>query len=403
MSWTIARPSPARPVAAARASSRRLKRSNTSARRSSGMPGPSSAMDSVARPSISASSTVTAAAAWRRALSSRLRTTRRSSSRSPTTWAADTPGGRCAAAAPGRAQLVEHDVIEIDPFGTVRATGVGAGEEQQVVDHPLHRHDLLQLTRPRGRDVGRLRVASVDLQLGAHAGERRAQLVRGVGDELLLAARGVLQAGEHLVHRHGEAGDLVVTGRLGNPPVELAEADPGDLVADPLDRAQRSPDDEPDHHGQGDRSHGDDPRQGGRQVGDRSRRCRRAAPTYTPRPPTCRRHRTLRPGRGGTSSRATAPRGRGSGDVGGRPSPGTTQIRRSSSAGTRPQPERGRHLCRLRRQPSSSCSSRARRCSATRTMPAATSTTSTAIVASAVTHATGTEPSRGQPSAPSRR
>ena len=52
-----------------------------------------------------------------------------------------------------------------------------------------------------------------------------AQLVRGVGHEPLLAARGVLDPVEHGVHRAGQAGDLVVARRLGHPPVEVGAAD----------------------------------------------------------------------------------------------------------------------------------------------------------------------------------
>ena len=55
------------------------------------------------------------------------------------------------------------------------------------------------------------------LEVGQHAGQRRAQLVRGVGDELALAREGglallarALQRLEHLVERARQLGDLVV-------------------------------------------------------------------------------------------------------------------------------------------------------------------------------------------------
>ena len=55
-----------------------------------------------------------------------------------------------------------------------------------------------------------LGVREVDLELGADAGQRAAQLVAGVGDEPALAVGGVLEPGEHRVHRLREPADLVV-------------------------------------------------------------------------------------------------------------------------------------------------------------------------------------------------
>ena len=79
---------------------------------------------------------------------------------------------------------------------------------------------------------------------------------------------GALQAGQHLVHRHGQAGDLVVAGGFGHPTVEIAEPDRGDLGADPLHRAQRPSDDGPDQRGQNGRRGRDDEQQRGPQLGD---------------------------------------------------------------------------------------------------------------------------------------
>ena len=73
--------------------------------------------------------------------------------------------------------------------------------------------------------VGPVGVGEVDLELGAHAGERAAQLVGRVGDEPPLASAGLLDPLEHVVHRAGQAGDLVVAAGHRHPAMEVAPAD----------------------------------------------------------------------------------------------------------------------------------------------------------------------------------
>ncbi len=102
------------------------------------------------------------------------------------------------------------------------APGVGAGEQQQVADQAAH--------APRGaqRRLGHLALLALELALQQlevreDAGQRRAQLVRGVGDEVALAVErrlrllaGRAQLAEHGLERGGEVGDLVVGARLGS-------------------------------------------------------------------------------------------------------------------------------------------------------------------------------------------
>jgi hypothetical protein len=52
-------------------------------------------------------------------------------------------------------------------------------------------------------------VAREHLDVGAEARERRAELVRGVGNELPLRASGLLECGEHRVEARREAAELV--------------------------------------------------------------------------------------------------------------------------------------------------------------------------------------------------
>ena len=125
--------------------------------------------------------------------------------------------------------------------------------------------------------IGGRRVLQVDLDLGPHAGERRAQLVGGVGHEALLAPVGVVESVEHRVHRRGEAGDLVVARRLGHAAVERRSADPGDLGADALDGPQGAPDEhEHDRRRAGTVTSGTHDGQRHGQRAGWPRRCRRA-------------------------------------------------------------------------------------------------------------------------------
>ena len=72
----------------------------------------------------------------------------------------------------------------------LRRRGVGAREQQQVADEPAH-----PLRRAQ-RAAGGLAVLAVErlgeqLEVGEHARQRRAQLVRGVGDELRAGGRSI--------------------------------------------------------------------------------------------------------------------------------------------------------------------------------------------------------------------
>ena len=74
------------------------------------------------------------------------------------------------------------------------------GAVQRVVDGFGHRAQLR---------VGGLRVGERHLELGAHDGQRRAQLVRRVGHEAPLAGEGAGQALEHRVEGVGQLLELV--------------------------------------------------------------------------------------------------------------------------------------------------------------------------------------------------
>jgi len=84
-----------------------------------------------------------------------------------------------------------------------------------------------------------------DLEFGAHDGERRAQLVRGVGHEAPLGFEGGIEPGQHLVERIAEFLQLVIGAGQMQP---LAEARRGQLACgrgELADRAQHALRDEP--------------------------------------------------------------------------------------------------------------------------------------------------------------
>ena len=89
------------------------------------------------------------------------------------------------------------------------------------------------------------------LELGPQAGQRRAQLVRGVGDERPLSPPGRLQPAEHAVERLGQPADLVGASRApAGCPREPAPVISSAPARSCLDRSQGRADQPPGHRGQ---------------------------------------------------------------------------------------------------------------------------------------------------------
>ena len=95
---------------------------------------------------------------------------------------------------------------------------LAAGEVDQVVDEQRQLLDLLDDVAEQLLALGGVHVVGLleDLDVGAQARDRRAQLVRGVGDELALGVHGgverahrALERVEHRVEADREAPDLV--------------------------------------------------------------------------------------------------------------------------------------------------------------------------------------------------
>ena len=93
-----------------------------------------------------------------------------------------------------------------------------------------------------------------DVDRRAHDRERGAQLVRGVGDEPLLALERGLEPAEHLVERLGQFAELVAGAAQRDPRRQVVLRRGAGGRGDPVHRAQRPPGEDPAE----DRGEGDD-------------------------------------------------------------------------------------------------------------------------------------------------
>ena len=188
------------------------------------------------------------------ALASRLVTTwcRRAASPATLTGASGSESRHCRSASTTRASLTASSSSRdrSTRLALERPARVEAGEQQQVLDEPGHPRRLgLDLGQRGGGGLG-----AVARQLGVagDGGERRTQLVGGVGDELahlLLAAVPLverrLDVVEHRVERRADLADLgaLVGEALGHPlgQVDLAggQGELGDAVGGAGHLAQR--------------------------------------------------------------------------------------------------------------------------------------------------------------------
>ena len=115
-------------------------------------------------------------------------------------------------------------------------------KREQVVHERLQPQDLRAHGRLGLRPHPARRVGGGQLHGGAHRGQRAAQLVAGVGDEGLLDGVGALEAGQHLVHRVTQAGELVAGDRHVHPITDGPPVDGGQLAPQELDGLEGGPD-----------------------------------------------------------------------------------------------------------------------------------------------------------------
>jgi hypothetical protein len=108
-----------------------------------------------------------------------------------------------------------QDLVDADLVGQL--AGAGAAGELDHVGH--ERGQLVELpdhVRPQGLALmgGQAVGLAKGLDVGAQAGDRRAQLVAGVGDQLALGLDGALERVERRVEAAREAGELVPARRV---------------------------------------------------------------------------------------------------------------------------------------------------------------------------------------------
>ena len=175
-------------------------------------------------------------------------TARSSRTRSPRTWHGDERGTaarrRCRARGPAP-RSAAHELVELELL-EVALGRVLAGELDEVADErgqlaQLRQQVLAQLRALLGRQLGRARE---QLDVGLHGRQRRAQLVRRVGDQLALRTARLGERVEHRVEAARQAGQLVVADRLDAPGEVLRRRDVARAAHQPADRPQRAAADE---------------------------------------------------------------------------------------------------------------------------------------------------------------
>ena len=160
--------------------------------------------------------------------------------------------------------------------GQIQRVGEGAGlivarEYQQYLDEPLgvidgladfggHRHQLL---------ARRLRLGEDDVHRGAHDGQRRAQLMAGVGDELPLAGERAVEPFEHRVEGVGELTQLVARALQGDALGQVLLTGRAGGRGEPVHRPQDASGDDPARDRGEQRDAGQAEQRVGQQVGER--------------------------------------------------------------------------------------------------------------------------------------
>ena len=235
-SATMARPRPEPPSARARASSSRTNRSKIRLRSSAGTPGPSSATSRAAwspsRPSV----TTTCEPACRCALSTRLRSTRTSWPRSPTTRTCSARTSVRTPSSYGRRALRLDDLVEVHLVAPrLQAALVGAGEQQEVVHQPSEPLGLAAQRAARCR--GRCPAAAP----GPRRWWRAGCAARGWRRRRTAAAPSARCSSRAIIAVHGLGEPTHLVARRGHRHAlgQVLLAHRRHLRADRLDRAQR--------------------------------------------------------------------------------------------------------------------------------------------------------------------
>ena len=196
-------------------------------------------------PSVDARSSI-AAAACVTAFSTRLRTSRRSSPGSPTTGAAETCDVSTSGPPSRRTRAASSSTTSSRSRGwrvRGRSSSVTTNSRSPTsasISSTCAEEVAVELLVVDGTGAGH-----GHLQLGPLRGERAAQVVGDVGHEPALPLLGLLERAEHPVHRAARRPTSSAGRRRPHPPREVVLGDGVDLGADPVEPAQRPPDQQP--------------------------------------------------------------------------------------------------------------------------------------------------------------
>ena len=140
-------------------------------------------------------------------------------------------------------QRIGRHVVERQDRLAGQAAVLRAGQDQERLEQPV---DLVQLrAQPRGqRDRlrrSRLGLGQRHVQRGPHRGQRRAQLMRGVGDEPALGLERDLQPFQQAVDGVAKLLQLVLRALNGQPLVQVVLGDALRRRGHLAHRAQRAP------------------------------------------------------------------------------------------------------------------------------------------------------------------
>ena len=154
---------------------------------------------------------------------------------------------------------VGDEPVDVDVLHVQEVRAPRLGERDEVVDQPAHAVELVQEQRPGLLDVRRP-VGVHELEMPAEDGQRGAELVPRVVEELLLGAERGLEPVEHRVHRPRQLCHVVAAAHR-DPGVEFGVRDAVGRAAEQPQGAQQPPGHQPlaeRHHDQGQqRDHGE--------------------------------------------------------------------------------------------------------------------------------------------------
>ena len=163
---------------------------------------------------------------------------------------------------------LRHDqLVDVDVGARTEAALLQSGHGEQVADQVIEAVVLGEHGPRHRRPVDVVGVAQGRLDLGADRRHRGAQLVAGVGDELALLDRRLLQPVEHVVHGDRQQCDLVLGRRHRDPGVEVRARQLAHPTGHDPDRRQGLSGDDPGHRaGSEHQQRQTDPQRGAQRV-----------------------------------------------------------------------------------------------------------------------------------------